>query len=309
MATPSLEDDMKNFPEKSRGEVKQVRCLWKSGMLELGISQNNYDFLDEDDWREMGSLGCLVPRTTLCSFSTRFQELFPTKRSWPKSSWEVIAPSLIASGDCYLVRCCLELIYKGKLPEVDVTEHEFGDVKRHWDFGVELGCPRYQNTIISILAKKDERGWNKMVSEENDQKTASAAVAWQGQYNHDYLEDLTHEVGAKHQWQQPWENSTLEDHKLLSYLKDKLVWDAFVEGGEWLTYISYGGLFATVLAKSKMEAAKSPPEHPPWHKSNLPRYLVAQGKAHRGVDNLATEKTTKQDNGRDVSGTKRKRDN
>ena len=71
------------------------------------------------------------------------------------------------------------------------------------------------------------------------------------------------------------QRETFSDNKLLSYIIDKLVWDALHGGSTWLGVVHRGTCIANMVAKACFDAAKKPrPRFPPWHIFSHGKYLL-----------------------------------
>ncbi|EKD19620.1 uncharacterized protein L3040_002037 [Drepanopeziza brunnea f. sp. 'multigermtubi'] len=266
---PSLEEDLANFPYKTKEEVKYARGLWASGMLEI----NN-----EDDDNIHSRV--FVPKALTCSVFRRVQELVPAYRSWPVIDWsDIVEPELGLEpgygfdlwGD---IDRATKFLYSGKVRRDNHLRNNYMGEEtgagyiRDWCMGAALGSPKYQNIAMSYMMERDTLG---EIDLAQDYEVKHEIFAILADEDLDAISSLR-EVGFR-----CMENAAFEPHKLLSYMLDKLVWEAAHGGYSWLKYVYRGGCLANVVARAQVDALKNPAARfAPWHISNQHRYLLSE---------------------------------
>ncbi|KAI9054886.1 hypothetical protein LZ554_002030 [Drepanopeziza brunnea f. sp. 'monogermtubi'] len=266
---PSLEEDLANFPNKTKEEVKYARGLWASGMLEI----NNE--VEDDILTRV-----FVPKALACSVFHRVQELVPAYRSWPVIDWsDIVEPGLgLEPGYGFNLWSDIDratkFLYSGKvrcdnyLRNYYTGEETRAGYIRDWCMGAALGSPMYQNIAMNYMMERDTLHEIDLAQDIEVKHEIFAIIA------DDDLEGFSslREIGFR-----CMENAAFEPHKLLSYILDKLVWEAAQGGYSWLKYIHGGGCLANVVARAQVDALKNPAARfAPWHISNQHTYLLSE---------------------------------
>ncbi|KAH7313175.1 hypothetical protein BKA65DRAFT_484360 [Rhexocercosporidium sp. MPI-PUGE-AT-0058] len=269
---PSLEEDMARNPGRTREEVKYARGLWASGILEIHNDEMDEDE-DEYDEEYSGDFGVqcrvFVAKAAICAISKRFQELVPVDRSWPVLEFDVIlGPSWSGPSSFNYWRridAIMKFVYRGEfntggagsyfnLTESDVI---------NWCLGTAFKCPKLQNTALKAIMKRDAALEEALKACGDDESTILSRIADDSAY-------LLEKIGVVHKV-----NGELEPHKLMSYMVDRLTWDALNGGFSYLRVVHRGHCTANMVARAQVDAAKKPkPRFAPWHVFNRHRYLM-----------------------------------
>jgi hypothetical protein len=159
-----------------------------------------------------------------------------------------------------------------------------------WTMGLALECPKYQNVAIQELFERDSEDEAELKC---DGMKKSEMFSFIASKHLSYLDG----IGAKHK-----ANGTFHDNKLLSYIIDKLVWDAMKGGFTWLNVVHKGTCLANIVARACFDAAKKPrpPKFAPWHIFNHQKYLL-------NVEPVPVELIENQGDPAIAEGSKRKR--
>ncbi|KAG4436287.1 hypothetical protein IFR05_008227 [Cadophora sp. M221] len=277
---PSLEEDIANNPGRTREEVKYARGLWASGVLEIYNKKIDRD-QDGDYEAYGGDFGphcrVFVPRTTICAISKRFQQLVPGARSWPILNFHAILGPLWSGPNRFnywpRMDAILVFVYRdefntgGSDSYFNLTESDV----INWCLGAAFKCPKLQNTALKSIMKRD-------ATTEATKTHRGGKSAMLSEIADDCAE-LLERIGVIQK-----ANGEFEPHKLMSYMVDRLIWDAFNGGYTYLTAIHGGNCTACIVARAQVDAAKKPkPRFAPWHVFNRHKYLISEDlKAYRG---------------------------
>jgi hypothetical protein len=205
-----------------------------------------------------------VPKDLICSQSGLFKRLVPTDRSWPIMEWDVIVDNSGCSDLWSEIDNFLQFLYGGTKKR-DSCECSCGDdYITMWVLGSALECPKYQHLAMEQIFKRDNKEEAQSKSDDVEMSVDFGDIA---------SEDLgaLDRIGAKHKL-----NGTFYKNKLLSYIIDKLVWDAMHGGFTWLNVVHRGTCLANMVARACFDAAKKPrpPKFAPWHIFNQHKYLL-----------------------------------
>ncbi|PVH85904.1 hypothetical protein DL98DRAFT_526937 [Cadophora sp. DSE1049] len=259
---PSLEEDMANNPGRTREEVKYARGLWASVMLEI---HNSVEDEEEhpDDEEYSGDFGphsrVFVAKAPIRAIAKRFQELAPHDRSWPILEWRtIIEPANF--GYWHRIDVIMKFVYRGEFntggPESYFNTTE-GDIV-NW-------CPTMQNISLKAIMKRDAAMEQALDAYGDDQIAILGVIADDSAYT---LE----KIGTVHKG-----DGEFETHKLMSYMIDRLIWDALNGCFAYLKVVHRGNCTANMVARAHIDAAKKPkPRFAPWHVFNRHRYLVSE---------------------------------
>lgn len=226
----------------------------------LAIHNEDDDVDDHDDHTMV-----FVPKDLICTQSGRIRRLVPTARSWPVLEWDMIVDS---SERQYLwteIDKFLQFLY-GRTKKRDSCECGCGDdyIITMWVLGSALECPKYQHLAMEQIFKRDSK-------EEAELKAGNVEMSViLGEIATEHLGALDR-IGVKHKL-----NGTFYKNKLLSYIIDKLIWDAMQGGFTWLNVVHEGTCLASMVARACFDAAKKPrpPKFAPWHIFNQHKYLL-----------------------------------
>lgn len=238
-------------------------------MLEI---HNNEDDEEEDSDGEdyCGDFGhrsrVFVAKAPICAIAKRVQELAPHDRSWPILEWTtIIGPAKF--GYWHRINAIMKFVYRGELdtggPESYFNTTESDIV--NWCLGQALKCPKLQNISLKAIMKRDATMEQALKAYGDDKIAILGAIAEDGA-------DMMARIGTIHKG-----DGEFEAHKLMSYMVDRLIWDALNGGYTYLNVVHRGNCTANMVARAHVDAAKKPnPRFAPWHVFNRHRYLMSE---------------------------------
>ncbi|KAL2061888.1 hypothetical protein VTL71DRAFT_7266 [Oculimacula yallundae] len=264
---PRFEEDMAKNPGKSRKEIKYARGLWASGMIEIhnsaaAMEEGDLDENDMDDFVPHSRV--FVAKAPICAVAGRFQELLPHKRSWPILELEDLVGNhpFNAWTD---IDAILMFVYRGEFHAgtnsyYDSTE---GDIV-NWRLGMDLQYPKLQNATMKAIMKRD-----------SETQTTLDLMGGKIPFVTNPVADcicMMEKLGVVHK-----ADGKFQTHKLMSYMIDRLTWDAMNGGFTYLKVVHRGGCVANMVARAQVDAAKKPkPAFAPWHIFNRHKYLMSE---------------------------------
>jgi hypothetical protein len=218
---------------------------------------------NDDEVHEDHSM-VFVPKDLICSQSGRIRRLVATARSWPILEWNVIVDNSESSDLWSEVDKFLQFLYGGTKKRDSCECGCSDDSITVWVMGLALECPKYQHVAMEQLFKRDSKEEAELKSDGLETSEIFGNIA------SEHLGALDG-IGAKHKL-----NGTFYKNKLLSYIIDKLVWDAMHGGFTWLNVVHRGTCLANMVARACFDAAKKPrpPKFAPWHIFNQHKYLL-----------------------------------
>ncbi|CZT03795.1 uncharacterized protein RAG0_10438 [Rhynchosporium agropyri] len=183
--------------------------------------------------------------------------------SWPILEWEILVRGypFNAWTDFDAI---LRFVYRGELDRghpgsaFDTTE---GDII-NWCLGRILQCPKLQNETMKAIMRRDA-ATDKGLFSQSDQTfiflgCPVAECTW-----------MMEKIGVVHKG-----DGEFEPHKLMSYMIDRLIWDATNGGYAYLNVVHRGGCVANMVARAQVDAATKPKlRFAPWHVFNRHKYL------------------------------------
>jgi hypothetical protein len=240
---------------------------------------------DDEDHEDHSMV--FVPKDLICSQSGRIRRLVATARSWPILEWDVIVGNSECSDLWSEIDKFLQFLYGGTKKHDPCECGCSIDSITMWVMGSALECPKYQHVAMELLFKQDSKGEAELKSDGLEASEIFGDIAFE------HLDALDR-IGAKHKL-----NGTFHKNNLLSYIIDKLVWDAMHGGFTWLDVVYRGTCLANMVARACFDAAKKPrpPKFAPWHIFNQHKYLLnvdpAPFKAGERQDGTATAEKSK----------------
>lgn len=244
-----------------------IARLWASGMLEIHKSEEDAEE-DPGDEEHSGDFGphsrVFVAKGPICAIAKRFQELVPRDRSWPILEWlTIIGPANF--GYWHHIDGVLKFVYRGDIdtggPESYFNTTE-GDIV-NWCLGEALKCPKKQNLSLKAIMKRDASMEQALDAYGEDRIAVLSDIADDGA-------NILEKIGTVHKG-----DGEFASHKVMSYMVDRLIWDALNGGFAYLKVIHRGNCTANMVARAHIDAAKKPkPRFAPWYVSNRHRYLL-----------------------------------
>lgn len=202
---------------------------------------------DEDDEAWSGDFGpqcrVFVAKVPICAIAKRFQELIPSERSWPVLEWQTImSPSPNQFNYWYRIDAVLKFVYQGSF-DTGGPESYFNTTDSDiitWCLGNSFKCPKLQNFALKAVMKRDAATEESMKECGEDENYILRSIAADSAY-------LMENIGVIHKAE-----GEFHPHKLISYMMDRLVWDALNGGYQYLTIIHGGNCIANMVARAQV---------------------------------------------------------
>ncbi|CZT00582.1 uncharacterized protein RCO7_03018 [Rhynchosporium graminicola] len=183
--------------------------------------------------------------------------------SWPILEWEILVRGY-PFNTWTDFDAILRFVYRGELDcghpgsAFDTTE---GDII-NWCLGRTLQCPKLQNETMKAIMRRDA-ATDKGLFSQSDQTfifLGCPVAEWTW---------MMEKIGVVHKG-----DGEFEPHKLMSYMIDRLIWDATNGGYAYLNVVRRGGCVANMVARAQVDAATKPKlRFAPWHVFNRHKYL------------------------------------